>query len=310
MNDTVGLLISNYLKYQENIKSFSPLSLKSYFSDLKQVYGEKLNTVLNEKEMWTDARATLNKWAPLSPASRNRKVATLKSFFGWLYEQRFLEANYSTQLVCPKVPRKIPNFLSIDEILAVLKYLNQLPALQIATTDTEAKAGAEKKALALQCQKTLFLLLYGSGLRVSEACGLTWKNVSLSEKRILILGKGGKERFSILPRYSLEHLQKMKALKKNEAYVFGEEMLSTRKAYEMIRQLGLSARLMNPLHPHTLRHTYATHLLSSGTNLRTLQTLLGHESLTATEKYTHLSIDHLARLVEQTHPMKKIKTIA
>lgn len=306
MNDNVGHLIDNYLKYQENIKSFSPLSLKCYRSDLMQVYGIKLNIVLNEKELWTEARRALTKWAPLSPASRNRKVATLKSFFGWLYEQRILEANYADQLVCPKVPRQIPNFLSIDEVLSVLKYLNQIPALQLAANPDET----DKKALEIQNQKTLFLLLYGSGLRVSEACSLSWKNVSLSEKRILILGKGGKERFSILPSYSLEHLQKMKTLKKNESYVFGAEPLGTRKAYEMIRQLGISARLMSPLHPHTLRHSYATHLLSSGTNLRTLQTLLGHESLTATEKYTHLSIDHLARLVEQTHPMKKIKTIA
>lgn len=306
MNDNVGLLIDKYLKYQENIKSFSPLSLKSYRSDLMQVYGEKLKVVLFEKELWAEARPALSKWAPLSPASRNRKVATLKSFFGWLYEQRILEANYADQLVCPKVPRQIPNFLSIDEVLSVLKYLNQTPTLQMAPDDNEA----DKKALEIQNQKTLFLLLYGSGLRVSEACNLTWKNVSLSEKRILILGKGGKERFSILPSYSLDHLKKMKALRKNETFVFGDEALGTRKAYEMIRQLGLSARLMSPLHPHTLRHSYATHLLSSGTNLRTLQTLLGHESLTATEKYTHLSIDHLARLVEQTHPMKKIKTIA
>jgi site-specific recombinase XerD len=290
MNDRVGLLIDKYLKNQENIKSFSPLSLKSYRSDLMQVYGFKLDIVLYEKELWAEARPALRKWAPLSPASRNRKVATLKGFFGWLFEQRILEANYADQLVCPKVPRQIPNFLSIDEVLSVLKYLNQTP-------ETEN-------------EKTLFLLLYGSGLRVSEACNLTWKNVSLSEKRILILGKGGKERFSILPSYSLDHLKKMKALRKNETYVFGDEALGTRKAYEMIRQLGLSACLMSPLHPHTLRHSYATHLLSSGTNLRTLQTLLGHESLTATEKYTHLSIDHLARLVEQTHPMKKIKTIA
>ncbi len=293
MNDTVGLLIDKYLKYQENIKSFSPLSLKSYRSDLMQVYGTKLNTVFSEADLWSETRPALNRWAPLSPASRNRKFATLKAFFGWLYEQSILEADYSNRLVCPKVPRKIPNFLSIDEVLAVLKYLNHAPALPD-----------------LQKQKTLFLLLYGSGLRLSEACGLTWKNVNLTEKRILILGKGGKERFSILPRYSLEHLQKMKALRKNEIYVFGEKALATRSAYEMIRQLGLAAQLMNPLHPHALRHTYATHLLSSGTNLRTLQTLLGHESLTATEKYTHLSIDHLARLVEETHPLKKIKIIA
>jgi site-specific recombinase XerD len=83
--------------------------------------------------------------------------------------------------------------------------------------------------------------------------------------------------------------------------------LHTRIGYQMIRALGALAQLMNPLHPHALRHSFATHLLTSGANLRTLQTLLGHESLQATEKYTHLGVDHLARLIEQTHPLVKLK---
>ena len=97
--------------------------------------------------------------------------------------------------------------------------------------------------------------------------------------------------------------------KSNEesVYVFGSLPLHTRIGYEMIRQLGALAQLMNPLHPHALRHSFATHLLTSGANLRVLQTLLGHESLQATEKYTHLSVDHLARLIDQTHPLMKMK---
>ena len=90
-------------------------------------------------------------------------------------------------------------------------------------------------------------------------------------------------------------------------YAFGEHELNTRTAYEMIRGLGKKVGLMNPLHPHALRHSFATHLLASGANLRTLQTLLGHDSLQATEKYTHLNVDQLARLIEQTHPLAKIK---
>ncbi|HWU44604.1 MAG TPA: tyrosine-type recombinase/integrase, partial [Bdellovibrio sp.] len=92
-----------------------------------------------------------------------------------------------------------------------------------------------------------------------------------------------------------------------EEFVFGEEALSQRRAYEMVRQSGVRAGLLKPLHPHALRHSFATHLLSSGANLRTLQELLGHESLQATEKYTHLGIDQLARTMEQLHPLGKGK---
>ncbi|MEQ1724112.1 MAG: tyrosine-type recombinase/integrase, partial [Pseudobdellovibrio sp.] len=160
----------------------------------------------------------------------------------------------------------------------------------------------------IQNQKTLFLLLYGGGLRISEACNLKWSDINFKEKRILILGKGNKERYAVLPSFCMDHLNAMfKKRESKNTYVFGDNPLNTRTGYEYIRTIGASAGLMKPLHPHSLRHSYATHLLTSGTNLRTLQTLLGHESLQATEKYTHLSVDHLARLIEQTHPLRKIK---
>ncbi len=295
MPQKTGLIIDKYLKYKDNIKSFSILSIKAYRSDLTQVYSNKLNIVLSESEIWSEARLALSKWAHLSPASRNRKVACLKSFFGWLYEQRLIETDFSQQLICPKVPRKIPHFLSVDEAISILKFLEKKPHFKLSEHEV---------------QKTLFLLLYGAGLRISEVCQLKWKDVSLSQKRVLILGKGQKQRYSVLPLYSLDHLKKIQSQKNSHDYVFGETALPTRRAYELIRKLGVSVGLQSGLHPHALRHSYATHLLSSGANLRTLQTLLGHDSLQATEKYTHLSIDHLARLVEQTHPLKKMKETA
>ena len=102
--------------------------------------------------------------------------------------------------------------------------------------------------------------------------------------------------------------ESIKSEKTLHLFVFGETALNSRKGYELIRKLGKQAGLMNPLHPHALRHSYATHLLANGANLRTLQSLLGHESLQATEKYTHLSVDHLARLIDSSHPLGKIKT--
>lgn len=299
MNPTPSEIIHKYLKYMENIKSFSPLSLKAYRTDLFQAFNNKHEKVCKYEDLWGLVRPALGQWGLLSLATRNRKIATLKSFFSWLYEQRLLDINYSNQLVCPKVPRKIPHFLSVDEVISAINYLKQN-----LSTCTD-----KKKLLQLRNQKTLFLLLYGGGLRISEACNLKWKDINFNEKKILVKGKGNKERYSILPAFSIEHLKNEAAIAKSERhqYVFGSTALNTRTGYELIRQLGLQTGLMNSLHPHSLRHSYATHMLASGANLRILQNLLGHESLQATEKYTHLSVDHLARLIDQTHPLAKIK---
>lgn len=294
-------LISKFLKYQENIESASPLTIRAYSLDLKQAFfGQKSKhalKVINYDDLWLHARESLTQWGRLSLASRNRKIATLKSFFKWIFNEKMAPKNYGTLLVCPSVPRKIPHFLSVDEVISVLN------CIEIRTTEISDK----KDLIYLQKQKTLFLLLYGGGLRISEACGLKWKDVQFSEQRLLIKGKGGKERFAILPDFCFSHLREFKKQTVMTDFIFGEKPLHTRIGYEMIRSLGALAQLMNPLHPHALRHSFATHLLTSGANLRTLQTLLGHESLQATEKYTHLGVDHLARLIEQTHPLVKLK---
>lgn len=307
----VSKQIHNFLKYLENIESCSPLTLKAYTLDLNQAFfqkgqqpivARKNSNLINladvkaasfntGEELWLLCRDSLTQWGRLSPASRNRKIATLKSFFNWLYAEKTIDKNYADQLVCPKVPKKIPHFISVDEVISVLQFLNH------------SEVGSEE----IQNQKTLFNLLYGGGLRISEACNLRWKDVNLDERKILILGKGHKERLIIIPETCNEVLKAQKARNKNMAYVFGDEPLSSRKGYDYIRNLGRKVGLMNPLHPHSLRHSFATHMLASGTNLRTLQTMLGHESLQATEKYTHLNIDTLARIVEVKHPLSKKK---
>lgn len=301
--------IHNFLKYLENIESCSPLTIKAYTLDLNQAFFQsatpkrhtlKNNNLINladvkalsfnnGEDLWLTCRDSLSQWGKLSPASRNRKIATLKSFFNWLYAERLIDKNYADQLICPKVPKKIPHFISVDEVISVLQFLN---------TSTDEAA---------QIKKALFNLLYGGGMRISEACNLRWKNIQLDQRKILVVGKGNKERLIIIPETCNDVLKAFHARNKNMEFVFGEEPLSTRKGYELIRTLGRQVGLMNPLHPHSLRHSFATHMLASGTNLRILQSMLGHDSLTATEKYTHLNIDTLARIVEVKHPLSKKK---
>ena len=302
--------ISNFLKYLENIESCSPLTLKAYKLDLDQAFSKmpknksksnknrklinledyRTQTFNTAEELWLICRDSLNQWGKLSLASRNRKIATVKSFFNWLYREKIIDKNYADQLVCPKVPKKIPHFISVDEVLSVLHFFK-----------------SQEMNQELRQQRALFALLYGGGLRISEACNLKWKNVQLEERRILVLGKGNKERLIILPKVCIEVLHEHKKNSHEGVYVFGAEPLNSRKGYEYIRSLGKKVGLMNPLHPHSLRHSFATHMLASGTNLRTLQSMLGHDSLQATEKYTHLNIDTLARIVEVKHPLSKKK---
>lgn len=230
-----------------------------------------------------------NEWAHLSPASKNRKVATLKSFFKWCFQEKLLEQDLSLRLRLVKVPRKVPHFLSVDEALAVLKSFTQ----------------EETEALSPPSDLLLFLLLYGAGLRVSEACGLEWRQIDLSQKTLRLKGKGGKERLASGPPLLFEALKKSKRLAATgtDTFLFGHAPLHRREAYSLMVARGRKAGLHQPMNPHALRHSFATHLLTSGAQLRVLQDLLGHESMSATERYTHLSIDHLGQALDQKHPL-------
>ncbi|WP_413568555.1 tyrosine-type recombinase/integrase [Bdellovibrio sp. HCB117] len=281
--------IDKYLKFMTFVKSASPLTIKHYSLDLKQAFNyENSSASLSEAELLATARRAFNQWAHLSLASRNRKAATLKSFFSWAFDESLTERDLSLQITCPKVPKKLPHFLSVDEALAVFKSFDS------------------DKEVSLK-EKVLFLLLYGGGLRVSEACNLKWSEVFMAQKILRVTGKGSKERVIALPTLTVQVLHTWKKESGFNEFVFGEEPLNPRTAYDMVKLSGQRAGLLKPLHPHALRHSFATHLLSSGANLRTLQELLGHESLQATEKYTHLGIDQLARTLENLHPLGKGK---
>lgn len=287
--------IDKYMKYMEFVKSSSPLTLRHYLLDLEQAFGGKsdnfsnskmsLINSLSESELLAAARKAQSRWSTLSLSSRNRKAATLKSFFSWSFQEGLTTKNLAIQIVCPKVPKHLPHFISVDEIMALLQSYRQ-----------------EDDSLAQLIDQALIVLIYGGGLRISEACAARWSDLDLHRRVLRVHGKGGKERQIVLPRLTIERLKKMKE-KQSGDYLFGEKPLNTRTAYSIVRSRGVKAGLLKPLHPHALRHSFATHLLASGANLRTLQEMLGHESLQATEKYTHLGVDQLARTLDAFHPL-------
>lgn len=310
-------LIHKYLIYLYFIKSYSAQTVRAYRVDLMQAFALNPQRFPSFDELLTEnvqikaanhtppspsdlpspeklldlGRQAQQRWASLSPATRNRKAACLKSLFNWLHEEGWIERDLGLHIHAPKVPVRLPHHLSVDEALALLRSVQM--ALNTATEESDRKLALRDFAL--------IMLLYGGGLRVSEACSLRWSQIDLDQKLLRIQGKGGKERIVALPAISVAALKKL--LRSSEPFVFGPTPLSTRLAYEIVRSRGASAGLIKPLHPHALRHSYATHLLSSGANLRTLQELLGHRTLQATQRYTHIGIDQLARTLEKCHPL-------
>lgn len=291
MKLSIQALTEDFLKHLSHQKSCSPLTLKAYKKDIEQAFFEP---TIESTELLQTARKAQSAWSRLSQSSRNRKTASLKSFLGWLYETKKIEKPIGELLIGPKVPKKIPDFISVDEVLTILGYFQNL------------KSADKIKNFQTMKELSLFLLLYGAGLRISEACGLKWSDINLQSRSLRIKGKGDKERIVIIPQFCAHKIQDYKKLC-STVYVFGDAPLNSRSGYEWIRQLGKRCELLHSLHPHSLRHSFATHMLASGANLRTLQKLLGHESLQATEKYTHLNVDQLARTLESKHPLSKLK---
>lgn len=296
------IFILKYLDSIENIESYSTHTLRSYRVDLGQAFGvlttsesQILRTALpprlpvTEDALLAACRSAMTRWSGLAPASRNRKAATLKSFLNWLFEKRLIDRDLALHVHGPKVPHRLPHHLSVDEAMALLASLDE----QLSASKIEG----DRAQIAVD--RALVLLLYGGGLRVSEACELRWKQVDESARVLRVRGKGGKERLVALPQKVLAALDE---LPRTGDFVFGAEAFPTRKAYERVKVQGLRAKLLQPLHPHALRHSFATHLLTSGANLRTLQELLGHRSLQATQRYTHIGLDQLANTLEKFHP--------
>ena len=296
-------LIEDYLKHLKFNKSYSDLTLKAYQKDLIQFFSSPSNRKqmgdLEQSSSSKQALATLIKhklrvglksWHQWSPATRNRKIASLKSFFKWLYQENYLQEDLNQKVKTPKVPFKLPHYLSLDEVMTLIQVITKSQNDQPTTTK----------------ELSLILLLYGGGLRVSEACAVEWQHIHFSNHTLKIKGKGGRERIVVLPSMVLQCLKKLQNIEKTK-FIFGQKPLSPRKAFTIVRKWGLKAGLQKPISPHVLRHSYATHLLESGSDLRIIQNLLGHQSLTATQKYTQIQLSKLTQTLNKHHPLTNMK---
>ncbi|HEU4407557.1 MAG TPA: tyrosine recombinase XerC [Polyangiaceae bacterium] len=225
-----------------------------------------------------------------------RKVAALRSFYRFLERRGLASTNPAAELETPKVRRPLPTFLSVEEAHEVV----ETPGLASA-------AGVRDRAL--------LELLYGSGLRVSELAGLDLGDVDAGRGLVRVRGKGDKERLvpagppalAALAAWLGRRGELVRPGRPTPALFVGPRgrRLGVRRVQELVRRYGALGAGRPDLHPHALRHTCATHLLEGGADLRAIQEILGHSSLSTTQRYTHVSVDALLRVYDQAHPLAR-----
>ena len=228
----------------------------------------------------------------LSPKSLQRRLSACRSFYLWLLKRGRIDANPADAIRAPKAARKLPQVLDVDE------------AVQLVEVATDAPLGLRDRAL--------LELFYSSGLRLSEVCALKWADLDFAQGLVTVLGKGSKQR--IVPVGS--HARNALAALREEAagqpgdFVFpgrGGAQISSRAVQLRVKKLAAQRGVYKRVHPHLLRHSFASHMLESSGDLRGVQELLGHADIATTQIYTHLDFQHLAKVYDAAHPRAKRK---
>ncbi|MCD9027216.1 tyrosine recombinase XerC [Luteimonas sp. BDR2-5] len=223
----------------------------------------------------------------LSPKSLQRRLSACRSFYQWLLKHGDIAANPAAGVRGPKAPRKLPQVLDVDE------------ATQLVEVPTDAPLGLRDRAL--------LELFYSSGLRLSELCALRWHDLDLAGGLVTVLGKGGKQRIVPVGSHARAALEAWRAESggTREAPVFpgrGGKPITARAVQLRLRLLAQRQGLFKRVHPHLLRHSFASHVLESSGDLRGVQELLGHADIATTQIYTHLDFQHLAKVYDAAHP--------
>ena len=238
----------------------------------------------------------------LAPSSIARRISTLRSFYRFLRKRGLVERNPASALQTPRATKGLPRFLTVEDALRVV----EAPAKETSRDERLCRRDA-----------AILELLYGGGLRVSELAGLTLDRVDLSSREVRVIGKGDKERLVPIGSEALRALQSYlmvrSSLRTKErpphptALFLGIRgtPLTARQVQNLVRRHGTQGAGRSDLHPHALRHTCATHLLDAGADLRSIQELLGHASLSTTQRYTQVSVDRLMAAYDAAHPMAK-----
>ncbi len=294
MNAADGALFDRFLDMLASEAGASPNTLAAYRNDLTAAssdLGRSLSEASNE-----ELTALAPAWRHLANSTVARRLAAIRRFFDFLQEEGFRNDNPAATLARPRIERPLPRILDCDEVESMF-----------AAAQDKASSG-EPAALR---NLALLELLYGSGLRATELVSLPRRAVRPGQPFLIIRGKGDKERLVPISSRAAEAVQSWtESLQADSKWLFPSRSkhLSRVRLFQILRGLASQAGLApERVSPHVLRHAFATHLLSGGADLRALQTLLGHADIGTTQIYTHVDSDRLVKLVNERHPLARVR---
>ncbi|RRZ87525.1 tyrosine recombinase XerC [Erwinia sp. 198] len=288
--------VEGFLRYLKVERQLSPLTQISYERQLSACI-----TLLDEMKLaaWEKldaaqvrALAARSRRGGLKPASLALRLSALRSFLDWQISQGKLKANPAKGVATPRASRHLPKNIDVDEVDRLLDIdLNDPLAVR---------------------DRAMLEVMYGAGLRLSELVGIDISHLDLASGEVWVSGKGSKERRLPIGRLAVEWTERWLALRElfapsdNALFLSKQgKRISTRNVQKRFAEWGVKQGLSSHIHPHKLRHSFATHMLESSGDLRAVQELLGHANLTTTQIYTHLDFQHLASVYDAAHPRAK-----
>lgn len=307
-SDGLERSIARFAQHLAGERRASNHTVSAYASDLAQLASFVRDKQRGEASPKDVDKLVLRAWLgelsrTRSPGSIARKLASVRAFFRYLAREGEVSENPAELLATPRVRRKLPAFLSVDA------------AAEVMSAPAESPRGSESERAR---DRLMLELLYGSGLRVSELAGLNLDQISLERGELRVLGKGRKERIvplgsaaraaleGYLPlRPELRHPKTGAQDPRALLLTRRGTRLGVRRVQVLVQRYGATGAGRPDLHPHALRHTCATHMLEGGADLRAIQEMLGHSSLSTTQRYTHVSLEQLLGVYDRAHPLAK-----
>lgn len=290
--DLTHKILSDYSYYLRIERALSPNTVEAYTSDMESFFSQV--TVEPAHVSTQDIIDYLSVNDRLSKRSQSRLLSSFRSFFDWLVMEGDRKDNPCDPIDSPKLGRYLPEVLSVEEVTSI-----------IDSVDTSKWNGKRDRAV--------LEILYGCGLRVSEAVGLKISNVYLEEGFVRVVGKGDKERIVPMGEMASEAVKEYLAARPEPASPQYDDILFLNRfgkaisrvaLFSMVKRQAMAAGVNKEISPHTFRHSFATHLIENGADLRVVQEMLGHESILTTEIYTHIDSSTWQRAILEHHPRR------
>lgn len=298
-------LIKDFLRWLTHEKGYSQHTVAGYQHDLLEFAVTLADTVpIQATDVTSIRQFVVSLHGKNNAATVARKLSALRTFFRFLQRQKVVTADPLAGISGPKIAQLIPVFLTVDEVFLLLETPNEKDSFMAR-------------------DRAILELLYSTGVRVAELVSRNLEHLDFETEMLKVRGKGNKERLVPVGRPAREAVQVWLSsrqqlmqeragrglLLEKEALFLNSRgsRLTTRSVERIVRAYGERAGIPQTVTPHALRHSFATHLLEMGADLRSVQELLGHASLSTTQRYTHLTLDHLAEVYDKAHPMAKNK---